>query len=309
MEQAQQPAVDHRPYGFWKESADQMRADAATMSNAQMAEKYQTTRKHIKETLPRLGIKRDYGRVDWAARLDELKKLAVTMTAQQLAAHFKTTAPNIYNRLFLSGIEAASGRPTHKFEGGLKSFALAAPTMTEAELCAHFSIVPRTVRKHLKRLAIECKPVKKGPRAWTPHKEELEQLVASGWSFARLSEHYGVSDMTMRRAAKRLGVEIASVERAPKAPRVPAAKKPAVKKAAPSKKTTPVKKAAPQPVLVRRSAPKPAAPKRPVEIIVPADVKVTIADFNPPPGMRICNGTQTQNYSPALHGGVMRSMR
>lgn len=302
MEQAQQPAVDHRPYGFWKQSADQMRADAETMSNAQMAEKYKTTPKHIKETLPRLGIKRGRGRIDWPARMDELKKLAVTMSAKQLAAHFDTPLPNMYNRLFLSEIEAASGRPTHKFEGGLESFKLAATTMTEAELCAHFSIEPRTVRKHLKRLGKECKPGGT-PRAWTPPKEELERLVAGGCDFARLAEHYDVSDMTMRRAAKRLGIEIARAERAPKAPRAPVAKKPAVEKAATAKK------AAPQPVLVRRSPPKPAAPKRPVEIIVPADVKVTIADFNPPPGMRICNGTQTQNYNPALHGGVMRSMR
>ena len=296
MEKAQQPAAVHRPYGFWKESADQMRVDAETMSNAQLAEKYKTTPKHIRETLTRLGVKRAQGRIDWASRLDELKKLAATMTAKQLAAHFNTTVPNIYNRLFLSEIEAVSGRPTHKFEDGLESFALAATTMTEAELCAHFSIEPRTVRKHLQRLGIECKPVEK-PRVWTPRKEELERLVASGWGFAQLAAHFGVSDMTMRRAAKRLGVEPPPrIYKTGPSPR-PRAKKPAEKQAAL------------QPVLVRRSVPKPAAPKRPVEIIVPADVKVTIADFKPYPGMRICNGTQTQTYSPALHGGVMRSMR
>lgn len=293
----QQSAVAHRPYGFWKQSADQIQVDAETMSNAQLAEKYQTTRRHIKETLTRLGIKRAQGRINWASRLDELKKLAVTMTAKQLAAHFNTTVPNIYNRLFLSEIEAVSGRPTHKFEDGLESFALAATTMTEAELCAHFSIEPRTVRKHLQRLGIERKPVET-PRAWTPRKEELERLVAGGWGFAQLAVHFGVSDMTMRRAAKRLGVE----------------PPPRIYKAAPgprpkAKKPSPAKQAAPQPEIVRRSAPKPAAPKRAVEIIVPADVKVTIADFRPLQGMRICNGTQTQTYSPALHGGVMRSMR
>lgn len=303
MEQAQQPAVDPRPYGFWKENADQLRVDAATMSNAQLAEKYQTTPKHIKETLHRLGIKREHGRIDWPARMDELKKLAVTMTAKQLAAHFKTPLPNMYNRLFLSEIEAASGRPTHKFEGGLESFTLAATTMTEAELCAHFSIEPRTVRKHLKRLDIKCKPAEKGPR-----KEELQQLVAGGCGLDRLAEHYGVSKTTMRRVTQRHCIEITHAKRAPKAPRAPAAKMPTAKKPA-SKKAVPAKQAAPQAEVVRRPAPKPAAPKRPVQIIVPADVKVTIADFNPPPGIRICNGTQTQNYSPALHGGVMRSMR
>ncbi len=279
------PTSTRRHYRFWQDRKAELQQDAMVMTNAQLEEKYQVVTGRISDLLWRLGIKRKPAAISWSTRLDELKTLAASKCPRDLAIHFGTTLDNIHAALGRYKIKAVQAVQKSKLEVIIVELLRVTPTITEVELVEKSGASPRTVRRHLARMNL-LQPTES---VWgDKRKAEIMQMLNSGMRAAPIAEHYGVSLLYLRKRMYLLGIKSQAAS--------------AVARRTP-------RQAAPQPEIVRRSVPKPAAPKLPVEIIVPADVKVTIAAFNPLPGMRICNGTQTQNYSPTLHGGVMRSMR
>lgn len=286
------------PYGFWKEHGEELKRQAQTKTNSELAKHFNITKKQITNAITLFQIKRPALRKCWKSCVEEMKALAPTMNAKAMAAHFSTSVDNMYSRLGQYGIVARSSRQPTKFAGGLEGLAEAAPTMTEDQLCAKFAITRRTVRKHLKRLAVSCKAPEHGSRIWgEDRKAQIEHMRNAGKTIEQIAEHFCTTPMYMRKRLQMYGVSTRQAMPAVPRPRQPATAAPKVRK---PKLPGRIAGSA---VYVPRPKPKPA------QIIVPADVKITIVEFCPPPGTRICNGSSTQHYSPAQHGGAMRSYR
>lgn len=281
---------ESKPERFtWIDKRDQLAEDAKTMTCAEMAEKYGTYRSNMQTALYRLGIKIANKIVDWSLHVEEMKRLAPTHTVKDMAKHFNADPGNMYVVLRRHGIEPKHAERPPKFSGGLAELARLSETMTEKELAEHFAIAQLTVRKHLKRLGIQCKPP---DNTWESRREEVTRKVAEGWTCERLAEHYGCSVSALRNALSRIGVGIKEVKRAAR---------PAAEAAKP---------AAPKPPQIQQTKPAPSsAPRGPVQIVMPANVKFTRAPFNPPPDSRICNGSSTAPYVPTMHGGATTSYR
>lgn len=243
------------------------------------------------------------------AVIQQLQVDAKTMTCKQMAEKYGTSPQAMRDRLIRHGIEFQ--RVRNNWSERLEELKAAAARMTTKELAEHFGMEIDYAYTLLQRLNVKA-AASTWPVRFAGGIEAMKQH-APNMTVAELAAHFEIDRRTVRLNLKRLGLECKSVERPPKELKVKV-KRVAVKKAAPRAKVRatqsakPAPKPAPAPVPQRAAAPKPTA-KHPVQIVVPADVKITIVEFCPPPGSRICNGSSTQHYSPAQHGGAMRSCR
>lgn len=278
------------PYGFWNTRQEELKSLVQTMTNDEMAEKFQVTRKQIRNALTSFDIKRVVQAPCWKSREDEMKALAPTMTAREMAAHFGTSLDNMYARLAQYGVSALASHPKAKFDGGVEGLVEAAATMTEAQLCEKFGISPRTVRKHLKRTNVTCKPSDHPNRKWGDEdKASIGKMYSDGKTIEQIAEQYGTTEKNMRRRMQLFGM----MKRHPTS--VVPKSHDAVKRARPRLPGLPASRPGRIPgSAIRMPKPKPI----PAEIIMPADAKITIQHFNPPPGTRICNGSSYERYDP-----------
>lgn len=286
----------HLPHRYWQDRREELARDALTMDNQQLAAKHNTTSKRISNILSKFGIKSKVQYVCWETREHELKLLAETHTPTQLAAHFGTNLANMYSVIHRYGVTAATADKPVNLAQFTDELTRLAPTTTEPQLAQHFGLTRRTVRNHLKRNGLQCLAFAPASRAsqWRTRKPEIEQMLAKGCRAAELAQHFKTSPDFIRKTLHRLGLKLGRIPSTPKAkrPRTPKPKMHAGLQAVPS-----------------TSIKTPAVTKAPVEIIVPENVKTTIIKFTPNPGMRLCNGTSSETYKPALHGGVMRAQR
>lgn len=241
------------------------------------------------------------------AVIQQLQVDAETMTCKQMAEKYGTSPQAMRDRLIRHGIEFQRVRSS--WSARLDELKTLAARMSPRELAEHFGIKTERVYTLLQRLDIKA-----AARSWSVRfKGGLEalKLHAPSMTVAELAGHFEIDRRTVLKSLKRLGIECKTVERAPKKPKKKriVAKKPAPRaKPCPKQAAKTAAKPVPAPVPQRAVASEPAV-TRPVQIIVHADVKITIVEFCPPPGSRICNGSSTQHYSPAQHGGAMRSCR
>lgn len=278
------------PYGFWNTRKEELRRCADSMTNSELAEKFQVTNDQIRNALYSFGVKRVAQQTCWKSREAELRELAPKMTARELAAHFDTSMSNIYERLSQFGLSSMPYQPTAKFPGGIEALLAAAPTMTKAELCEKFGICISTVRKYLSDAGVSCKPTRHPSRKWTPEqKAEIESLIAEGKTIDEIAKHFGTTEANVRRRMQLFGM----MKRHPTS--VVTKVKQVVKRVKPRLPALPASRPGRIPgSAVRMPKPKP----EPAQIIMPENVKVTISHFNPPPGTRICNGSSHERYDP-----------
>lgn len=287
MSQSQKPRMQ------WLDMRDQIAKDAKTMSNAEMAKKYGVAKYVMRAALSRLGITPVSMVVDWSEKLDDVKQRAPTMTAQQLADHYSVTILTMYGVLSRYKINAVHQERAPRFSGGTEELAKMAPMMTEKELADHFRITALTVRKHLKRMGIQCKQLE-SEGLWQSRLKEVVTKVDQGCTTDELAQHFGCTVTALRNGLYRVGLKLKTAKR----PRPKRAKKEAPKASTANPSAT-----TPQPT--KRAPEKRKAP----QIVTPENVKVTRAPFSPPPNSRICNGSSTTPYNPAIHGGATTSYR
>lgn len=285
-----------RPHRYWQDRRVELASDALTMDNQQLAAKHNTTSKRISNILSKLSIQSKVQKVCWETREHELKLLAETHTPTQLAAHFGATLANMYSVIHRYGVTAATADQPANLAKFNEELARLAPTSTEPQLAQHFSLARRTVRNHLKRNGLQCLAIAPASRAsqWRERKPEIEQMLAKGCRVPELAQHFKTSPDFIRKTLHRLGLKLGRIAPSPKA-KAPRATKPKMHMGLQAVRSTSIKT--------------PAVTNAPVEIIIPENVKITIAKFSPSPAMRVCNGTSSETYKPALHGGVMRAQR
>ena len=287
------------PHRYWQDRRAELARDVLTMDNHQLAEKHATTTKRISNILSKFGIPSKVQKIDWRARAEELKALAVTHTPAQLAAHFSTNTANIYSALHRTGVTALSAAPVAGFAVLADEFKRLAPTMNEAQLAAHFEISPLTVRRHLQRHGLPCVRPQRTAIQWREHKAEIQSLIDGGYRVPELSRHFNLEPNHMRKVLGRLQLKLGRLATTPReAP-------PALSNPRPQATTKPI----PMRTVPSSSIKPTPTSTTPVEIIVPSDAKITICEFRPTPGVRMCNGTSTETYNPSRHGGAMRSCR
>jgi len=240
--------------------------------------------------------------------ISQMQEDAKTMTCKQMAEKHGVSPQAMRDRLIRYDIEFQ--RTRSNWATRLEELKTLAPHMSPRQLAEHFELKTEYVYTLLQRLDIKA-AASRWPARFKGGLEAL-QKQAPTMTVSELAAHYGIDRRTVLKNLKRLGIECKSVEPAPKAPtkRKVANAKPPTPRAAPcpkkAAKPAPKFVQKPAPVLLQPAAPKPAL-KREVQIIVPADVKVTIVGFCPPPGMRICNGSSTQIYKPNARTGSVRS--
>ena len=290
------PKFKRRPHRYWQDRREELANDALTMDNQQLAAKHNTTNKRISNILSKLSIQSKVQKVCWETREHELKLLAETHTPTQLAAHFGANLANMYSVIHRYGITAATADQPANLVKFTDELTRLAPTMTEPQLAEHFSIVRLTVRKHLKRNGLQCLSITPASRAsqWRARKPQIEQMLSNGFRIPELAQHFKATPDCMRKTLYRLGLKLGRQAPTPKA-KQPRASKPKMHTGLQAVRSTSIKT--------------PAVTNAPVEIIIPENVKITIAKFSPSPAMRVCNGTSSETYKPALHGGVMRAQR
>lgn len=283
---------EQKPRGFWKGIRAQLEADAQTMSNAEMAKKYDTTLYSVSFQLSSLGIvRKKTGK--WKDRLDELKELCERMDTRELAAHFGVAESRISATLSRFGLKCKRVKTPCKLDGREDEITQLAPAMTLAELARHLGVHWRTLHESLRRLEVSCKPASPDiAQLWGERAEQIRQMLTAGTPVAQIARGFDVTDSMLRRRMAALGINPGELtpERG----------------SASAKRMTALPSRQP---MVRASVPyTPKPPPPPPKIIVPADVKITIVPLDTT-GARICNGSSTQVYNPAKHGGVMRSHR
>lgn len=287
------------PHRYWQDRRAELAHDVQTMDNQQLAVKHGTTVKRISNILSKFGIRAKNQKIDWLARVEELKTLAATHTPEQLAVHFGTNTENMYSALHRNGVSALLAVPVTGLATRTNELKRLAPAMSEAQLAAHFECSQLTVRRHLKRNGLKCmRPQRESAEGrWLERKPEILSLIACGHRVTALSQHFNVDPGHMRKVLARLGVTIGRL------PSMPQASAPMPRKRVQQPK---LKQAVLHAVPSGSIKPQ-ASNKTPVEIIFPADVKVTIVEFCPPPGARLCNGSSTRPYNPNARTVSVRS--
>lgn len=228
----------------------------------------------------------------WLIRRDQLEVDARTMTHAQMAEKYDTTVVTMATCLRSMGIRRGLLYP------GIEEMA---KTMTAPELAEHFGVAVKRVRAILDLRGIKCQRMA-AASALAGHKDDLARLALT-MTQKDLARHFGVHRNAIARSLQKMGIQPAAMAAKPVQPTKPP-KPPKLTK--PKPKPKPVKAAKVETLVQTKPAPKPAA-RRKVVIIMPADAKITIADFRPPPGARICNGSSTQTYNPRERAISVRS--
>lgn len=293
------PIKSGEPYIKWSQMRELLETQAKTMTAKEMAQANGSSICAMRAALNRLKINPVALIVDWSPIIDDIRERAKTMNARQLAEHYKVKLASIYSTLSNYKIKAVSNLPKPKI--CLDDLTRLAPTMTNADLMRHFQISDEPLRKHLKRLGLASKKFEPG-HFWQTRKQELKEKAAAGWTLEQLAEHYDRCPSTLRQVLSKFSISIRQANAQKKAPIKP--RKP---------KAKPVKQAKPkrQELLIRRDnqALTPKEPRKPPTVVMPDNVKFTRFPFKPGADARVCNGSSTESYKPALHGGATTSYR
>lgn len=277
------------PKGYFAALRPQMEEDAKTMSNTEMAEKYNTTRAGISVQLTKMGIKRPTEDIDWSARKAEFLELAAKTYPRAIAEHFGTTLSKVYATMKRFKVQALRTPKAFALDGQKSELEKMLKEMTQSEIAEKLAVHPRTVKKFIDRKGIKFKADQSKVVIWNEErKAAVLKMQADGMAAQKIAEHFGVAEPHLRKRMRMLGSTMDSAKPAPKAPKPVLVKKPRIP-ALPVSRPGRIPGSA-----VRMPKLKPI----PVEIIMPADAKITISHFNPPPGTRICNGSSAERYDP-----------
>lgn len=277
------------PKGYFAALRPQMEEDAKTMSNVEMAEKYNTTRAGISVQLTKMGIKRPTEDIDWSARKAEFLELAAKTYPRAIAEHFGTTLSKVYATMKRFKVQAVRTPKAFALDGQKSEIEQMLKEMTQSEIAEKLAVHPRTVKKFIDRKGIKFKADQRKVVIWNEErKAAVLKMQADGMADQKIAEHFGVAEPHLRKRMRMLGSPLTSAAPPAKKPAKVVTKKPRLPALTPS-----------LPGRVHGSAvyvpkPKPA----PAKIITPDNVKHTIHNFNPPPNTRICNGSSYERYDP-----------
>lgn len=277
------------PKGYFATLRSEMEKDAMTMSNVEMAEKYNTTRAGISVQLTKMGIKRPTEDIDWTARKAEFLSMAKKTHPRAIAEHFNTTLSKVYATMKRFKVQALRTPRPFALDGKKSELEQMAKDMTQTEIAKKLDVHPRTVKKFIGRKGIECKTGQQKITMWdSARKEEVLKMQADGMAPEKIAEHFEVGEDHLRKRMRMLGAPLHGAAPIVKTPKAVIAKKPRLPALTPS-----------LPGRVHGSAVYVPKPKRaPAQIIMPDNVKMTISHFNPPANTRICNGSSYERYDP-----------
>ena len=282
-----------QPQMSWGPIRDQVAEDAKTLNASELADKYGVNRWTMRRALARLGITPVPGGVRWAEKLPEIREQAKTKTVKQLAAHFNTTPSCMYAVLNSYEIKYQSEPRGPLFEGGIQKLTELAKTMCAADIAKHLGVSDQTVRDHLSKNKISC--LKSSKFRWDDRLEEIKRLAAEGLTCAQLAKHFECTNHAMYTLLVRKQIQVQKASRNPQPAKTLAKREGSGGQATRQRKPT---------------TPKPQAmPKIAATTVMPDNVKFTRAPFKPGADARVCNGSSTETYKPALHGGATTSYR
>lgn len=277
------------PKGYFAALRPHMEEDAKTMSNTEMAKKYNTTRAGISVQLTKMGIKRPTDDIDWSSRKAEFLELAAKTYPRAIAEHFGTTLSKVYATMKRFGVHAVRTPKAFALDDKKAELERMAKDMNQTEIAKKLSVHPRTVKKFTERKGIKCKADHSKVIIWDEErKAAVLKMQADGMASQKIAEHFGVAEPHLRKRMRMLGSPLDSSKPAPKAPKPVLVKKPRLP-ALPASRPGRIPGSA-----VRLPKPKP----EPAQIITPENVKHTIQHFNPPKDIRICNGSSAERYDP-----------
>lgn len=264
------------PHGFWKAHRNELAEMAKTKTAEEIAEHFGSTVKRVRQSAIALGIAIKKSHIPlWKKYEEQVRILAQRMTSSEMTRELKLPPGSMHDILQKLGVKplkrSLSSRTLPARHEELKQLA---PTMTIVELGRHFDRAPETIQSELYKLGVSPKPRRSDP--WPARESEMRDL-AKHMTGLEMAKHYGISQNHIYKVMDRFGIKCYSNNRLPAGSARP--------------------KQNPTPQALRRSAapvtPQPAAP---VQIVVPANVKVTIVEFCPPANARVCNGTSRGTY-------------
>ncbi|WP_313571053.1 winged helix-turn-helix domain-containing protein [Comamonas terrigena] len=267
------------PHGFWKAHSAEFARMAPTMTAEEVAAHYGSTINRVRQTASALNVRFKQAHVpQWVQHEAQLRALAPRMTYSEIARELNISLSSMQTMLQKLGIKALkqslNRRPLTTRHEELRQLA---DTMTTAELAQHFGKAQSTILGELQKLRHGPMPLRTDP--WPAREAEMREM-ATRMTGAEIALHYGIHHGTIYKVLARFGIKCYSNQLVPKTGAQP--KKPAAKAAAPA---------------LRRSATPPAPrPTKPVQIVMPAHVKVTVLEFCPPANARVCNGTSRGVY-------------
>lgn len=277
------------PKGYFAALRPQMEEDAKTMSNTEMAKKYNTTRAGISVQLTKMGIKRPTDDIDWSSRKAEFLDMAAKTYPRAIAEHFGTTLSKVYATMKRFKVQALRTPKAFALDGQKSELEQMLKDMTQSEIAEKLAVHPRTVKKFIDRKGIKFKADQSKVVIWNEErKAAVLKMQADGMLASKIAEHFGVAEAHLRKRMRMLGSPLDSAKPALKAPKPVPVKKPRLP-ALPASRPGRIPGSA-----VRMPKPKPA----PAQIIMPENVKHTIQHFNPPKDIRICNGSSAERYDP-----------
>lgn len=292
MNHTQQTAAETKkrlPKGYFAALRPQMEEDAKTMSNVEMAKKYNTTRAGISVQLTKMGIKRPTEDIDWSSRKAEFLELAAKTYPRAIAEHFGTTLSKVYATMKRFKVQALRTPKAFTLDGQKSELEQMLKDMTQSEIAEKLAVHPRTVKKFIDRNGIEFKADQSKVVIWNEErKAAVLKMQADGITAQKIAESFGVAEQHLRKRMRMLGAPLESAARPVKAPAKVVSKKPRLP-ALPASKPGRIPGSA-----IRLPKPKPV----PAQIIMPENVKMTISHFNPPANTRICNGSSAERYDP-----------
>ena len=277
------------PKGYFAARRSEMEEDAKTMSNIEMAKKYNATRAGISVQLTKMGIKRPTEDIDWNSRKAEFLELAEKTYPRAIAEHFGTTLSKVYATMKRFKVQALRSPRPFALDGKKSDLERMAKEMTQSEIAEKLAVHPRTVKKFIVRKGIKCKTDHSKVVIWNEErKAAVLKMQADGMAAQKIAESFGVGESHLRKRMRMLGASLDSAMPSPKESKPVPVKKPRLPALAPS-----------LPGRVHGSAVYVPKPKRaPAQIIMPDNVKMTISHFNPPENTRICNGSSSERYDP-----------
>lgn len=265
------------PHGFWKAHRAELSQMAQTQSAEEIAKYFGSTAKRVRQSAKAMGIAIKKSHIpQWIKHEAAMRPLALRMTCSEMARELKLPHGSMYSMLQKLGITPLAKSLNRKsLPSRHEELKRLAPTMNIDELGKHFSRAPETIQSELYKLGVSPKSRRQDP--WPDREAEMRRLAAH-MSGIEMAKRFGISQNYMYKVLDRFGIKCYSNNRRPTS--------------APHLMHTP-KKVSP----VLRSTAKPTPlPSRPVHIVMPAHVKVTVLEFCPPANARVCNGTSRGTY-------------
>ncbi|WP_370678449.1 hypothetical protein [Comamonas sp. GB3 AK4-5] len=281
------------PVNFWRSRRKELTIMAKTMTAEQIAMHFGSTTKRVRDSLSALQITPAQAFVPLhVGREHQLREMAKTMTFTEIAKAMGTPPNTMYSMLSRLKIKALAKSLTPTLQDRLEELTRLAPTMSLEQLGKHFDRAPKTIQKEIYKLGM--RPLTTHQSLWSARADEL-RAMAKTMNPTELAKHYGSTRNNMYRILQRLGIQCQQQPATATAKAAPSKPKPA-----PTKLT----RLESRPATVPRST---AARKAPVQIVMPAGLKVTHIELQLPTSARICNGTSREPYRP--HSDVIAVAR